>query len=331
MILPASRPSLPVAVAVAALAAALAPAPARAQDTGDGETTTYELPPLPGDTPPPQRTSIFTLTGAPSVDFQLSGGEFDVMRIAVGVGVRIDLGREASLTFQAGYELNEYDFENDAGLGFANPGKPWDDINIVRALVNLHVDVTDELSFFGGPVFEIASEDSIDIESDSMNYGGFFGGQYRVDDGLLVGFGVGVITQLQDDARVFPILVLDWEITNEMHLRSMSAASAGGVNGVELVYRLTKKTEVGIGAGFTFRRFRLDDDVDGDAPEGVGEETSLPILVRIIHNVGPNVQVTARAGVAMAGELKLEQANGVREHESYDQAGLIGVSVSVRF
>ena len=252
------------------------------------------------------------------------GGDLNVFRLQFGVTGRAGLTRDLDLAVHIGYDLDLYDFSGTSALGV----DPWEDVHTFNVGALLSMQMSNDWTLFGGPVFQIAREDSADLD-DSFIGGGVFGATYEVNSSLTVGGGVGVVTQIEDDARVFPVIVLDWEISDDLRLTSKTAG-ASGRSGLELVYDFANDWEAAIGGSYEFRRFRLDDD--GVAPDGVGEQKSLPIRARLSYRMGDHVVLDLYAGVVTESELELESATGVGiGADDVDPTGLLGFTVRLSF
>ena len=253
------------------------------------------------------------------------GGALDVFRMRFGVTGKAGLTRDVDLAVSVGYGLDLYDFSGTTRLGGVDP---WGDIHTLSIAVLLSLDMNDDWTLFGGPVFQFAREDDADLD-DSFIGGGVLGATYKVSSALTVGGGLGLVTQIEEDSRYFPLLVVDWEISDTLRLTSQTTG-ASGRTGLELVYDLGNDWETAIGGGYDFRRFRLNGE--GIAPDGVGEETRLPIRARLSYRAGDHFIIDLYAGIAMASELELNDAHGaLLGQEDVDPAGLLGVTVTLSF
>jgi len=317
-------------VLITALTAAALIAPAGAQQ--DGEIVPTEQA-APQSEPQQQQRGEhwldriqFSLHGGGEYQFETdtgSTGEFSVIRAGVGITGRSNIKDDVNLSFRLDYGLDSYDFSNTMP-GFGTD-EPWDDIHTFSAGAVLRVDVADDWSLFGGPIFQFSGESGADF-GDSIVGGGLIGGTYRVSDSLTIGGGVGVVSQIEEDVRLFPVFAINWEITNDWALRNTSHSGAGQRGGLELVYSPDDRWEAALGGGYHFKRFRLD------ANDGVGEDNAIPIWGRFTYRVTDNVRVNLFGGLMFDGELTLEDSSGNEiAEEDYDTAGVIGVSGVIRF
>ena len=253
------------------------------------------------------------------------GGALDVFRMRFGVTGKAGLTRDLDLAVSVGYGLDLYDFSGTTRLGGVDP---WADIHTLSVGALLSLDLNNDWTVFGGPVVQFAREDNVGLD-DSFIGGGVVGATYQVSSALTVGGGIGVVSQIEDDARFFPVIVLEWEISDTLRLTSQTSGAAGR-SGLELVYDLGNDWEAAIGASSDFRRFRLNDE--GIAPEGVGEETRLPIRARLSYRAGDHFIIDLYTGIAMSSELTLEDTDGMLlGQEDVDPAGLLGVTFTITF
>jgi hypothetical protein len=253
------------------------------------------------------------------------GGSFSLTSIYGGIGATTEIARDVSVSFRFNYSYDDYRFRGNGNLG----SDPWDDIHTVNfgAIVTGALDT--DWSLFGGPVFQFAREDGASW-SDAFIGGGFIGATYNVSEELTIGGGFGVVSQIEDSARFFPIIVLQWQINDVLSLSTSTASSASGDTGLELVYDLGNNWEAGVGAANRFRRFRLSDD--GPTPDGVGQDTSMPIWGRLTYHANEHASISLRAGALVGGRMRLEDEDGRRiAREGYDAAPFVGIFGQLRF
>lgn len=253
------------------------------------------------------------------------GGDIGVSRGIFGVAARAEITPDLDGTFAFSYGIDDYRIRNATLMGI----NPWDDIHTLSASAIFSLALNSDWTIFGGPVLQFARESGADW-GDSVSAGGVIGASVRLSDQLTLGGGVGVVTQIEDSARIIPIIRINWQINDRLRLSSRTDSAGSGDSGIELIYTLGGGWEIAGGGAYRFRRFRLDNT--GIAPNGVGEETSIPAWIRLTWNGNPNVTVNFYGGLAMGGTLRLENSSGIRlRGEDYDAAGLLGASLSVRF
>lgn len=254
------------------------------------------------------------------------GGKFSSSRVGASIGAMTDVTPDFDIRFQFGYEFDHYNFTGSTGIGGPDP---WGDIHTIGFGIIFGAHMTNEWKIFGGPVFQFSAESGASFY-DGFIGGGFIGTSYDISPDLTIGGGVGVVSQIERSVRVFPVILVKWQITERLKLTTETTAGASGDTGIELVYDWGGGFETAIGGTYRFRRFRLDDGAL--SPEGVGQHSSFPFWVRFGYHFNPNFSVNLHGGVVLGGELRLLDIDGNRiGKEDYDPAGFVGVSGTIRF
>ncbi len=259
------------------------------------------------------------------------GGRFSVSRFNARLSARLPITEQLRLSLGLRYDLDDYDFSGTTMLAPV-PGvmEPWEDIHTLSFASILTLILDEEWSVFGGPVFQMSRESGADA-GDSWIAGGSFGVQYVASPKLTLGLGAGITSQIEDSARFFPVIILHWELMENLWLSTRDIAETTGDPGVELLYDWGGGFETAIGVAYRFRRFRLESG-GGVAPDGVGEHSYIPAWLRIGYRVSPNLHLGARVGLALAGRMRLESSSGSKlGEEDHDPAAIFGVNASFRF
>jgi len=254
------------------------------------------------------------------------GGEMQVSRFDAGIGTQTQLSDRLRWNNTLFFGINDYDFD---GGGFS-AGDPWETILETRFGTQLVYPIDDQWAVRGGGLVMLSREFEADW-GDSFTGGGTLGVDYRHSDSLFVSLGLGVISQIEDDVTAVPMVAVQWLPADQWALRvGALPVNGGALAGVEVAYELSDQWELGLGLLYRKDRFRLDDS--GPAPDGVGEEQYLPLRVRAAWSFHPRMTLHFIAGMALGGELKLEDQNGntLRE-EDYDPAAYLGARVVGRF
>ena len=289
--------------------------PVQAQDTPDAQV---------------QSNIQFTLSGAAAHQYETDiddGGDLDVTRAGSELEVKVKVNEQVGVNSLFSYELSNYDFSGSTGFGGLDP---WDNIHqvMIRPAVTLALDQQSML--FGSLMLILAKEDGAD-ENDSFTAGGAMTYRRRVSETLNWGLGITVMDQIEEDAMVLPVFILNWRFAEQWTLRTGSSrlATPRGF-GVEVGWAFAENWELAFGTHVQNRRFRLDGS--GLAPDGVGEETSIPVYAKLAYQINPNASVYLMGGVVAAGEVRLENSGGHKiSEQDYDPAGMIGVCMEVQF
>jgi hypothetical protein len=256
-----------------------------------------------------------------------NAGDFNVTRGRAGIGTRFPLGERLGVGVSAAYDFADYDFDDAAVFG---GGEPWGDIHTWRFMAVGNYAVDEHWFVFAGAVAGIALERGADAFS-SCTGGGFVGGGYRASDRLSVQLGLSVTSQLEDDPQVLPMFTLDWQFDErwKLHAGALEFGVTDAV-GVGVTYRLDDQWSLGARAGYVRQRFRLDGS--GFAPDGVGEDDRAKAALVLRWQPRPGLQVSILGGVALGGELQVEDEGGRHLfNEDYDAAPFVGARVSWQF
>lgn len=262
-------------------------------------------------------------------DFDGDNGDFDLTHFDIGFGVGMKFNPDLRLDLNFGYAHDGYDFGGSRGLGGADP---WDDINTFRfgVLATWTFDDDDRWSVFGGPIFAFSAESGADT-GESFTGGGIIGVGYRASDTFTIGLGVGVMSQIEDSAAVFPIVSLNWDITDTIAVTTVGSVGASGGGGVELGWEFVEHWTLSGGVQYRSARFRID-GTSRRTKDGVGENTSLPIYAKLAWQPTEQAELSIMGGVIAGGELRLENSRGHKiMEEDYDVAPFVGLRFSLRF
>lgn len=254
-----------------------------------------------------------------------TGGKFSADRFFVEAGVSkfFDGGFGAGISVGGGQD--KYDFSGSSGIGGLDP---WSKIRNYRISVPLRFRPKGSWSYLVIPSLRYSYEDGAD-SSDGQTWGLLAGASYRFSDKLTLGPGIGVFSQLEDNTSIFPILVIDWKITDDLSLETGRGFAATRGPGLQLRWRVSDKWTIVGGGRYEKGRFRLDDT--GLAPKGVGEDRSVPLFVAAQYSIARRATVSGLAGVDVAGRLRVEDEQGnVITKSDYDAAPFLAFTFKVR-
>lgn len=252
-------------------------------------------------------------------------GSFDATRLAVQGGVSYAWDYRTSVSLSLGYSYDGYSFSGEAPTaGFS----PWGDVNTLSLGLPMRWGMGEQWSAFLVPTIRATGEQGSSL-SDSVTGGGFTGAAYRFSDKLIIGPGIGVISQIEESATVFPILIIDWKITDTLSLETGSGLGATLGPGLVLNYQVTPSWRLSLGGRYEKLRFRLDED--GPVPDGIGEDRSFPLFIGCTYNFSRQNSISLIGGIETGGDLRLEDKDGnLIKEESYDTGGFLGLTFNLR-
>ncbi|MFA3920232.1 hypothetical protein [Ruegeria hyattellae] len=229
----------------------------------------------------------------------------------------------ASVGMSASFGRFDYNFSQA-------DNQPWEDIRDIRISVPVRFLVGESATVFVSPQVRWDYQSGASA-SDGRTYGVFAGVAWKLSDSLTIGPAFGAFSQLEEGgAEFFPALLVDWDINDRWNLNTGSGIGATQGPGLTLSYALSKTMTLSLAARSERIRFRLDGD--GLAPDGVGEDKSVPVVLSFGYNPNPGVSLNVFAGVELDGRLTLDDQNGTElSRQSYDTAPLMGLAFRVRF
>ncbi|MBT5433262.1 MAG: hypothetical protein P8Q36_06235 [Alphaproteobacteria bacterium] len=251
-----------------------------------------------------------------------SGGAFDVTRAQVQGGLNYASSRRDSIGFGLRYDYNSYGFDNVPAIGALHP---WDDVEEFAFAVPYRWGPTENWDVL--VVASVASnvEEGADFD-DGVTGTLIAGASYKVSGDLKLGAGLGVSSEIEDDVSFFPLLMIDWQMTQSLTLSTRGASRVVDGPQATLRWQADDAWALALGAGYESFRFRLDDS--GAAPGGVGQEEAFPVFASVTYGNPRAFEVFAFGGYKLGGELTLENASGTTVYASdYDEAPFVGAGL----
>jgi hypothetical protein len=324
------------AVVLGVCAGAIGQTPTGVQEAGpstpSGEPAKQpETPPTAAQIPAaPQGSKIsFSIEPRAELDFNASfkdaPGDVTITRAGVALGARMAAGDRGQVNLGLDYEFSNYAFSNATGL-VPGVSEPWSDVHRVQFSGRYSRQQTREFSWFVGGGIGAAGEDGADW-SQAIYGAAFAGGQYALSEKLTLGLGVAVRTLLEDNPQVYPIPIVNWQISDQWKLTS------GGRPGVALSYSPTEQLTFRLSGGYEIyelRDFRLAHN--GPVPDGVGRETRIPVMLGVTYAAGTQISLEANVGYNFAEQLEVLDSGGNRiSRQDVKPAPMLLVSFGYRF
>jgi hypothetical protein len=289
-------------------------------------TALLPITPLAQTPQPGEVNASASLSGVYQFDTDLDqGGKF---RWAAGIAsgsVTRQFTPELSAGLALRYDFDDWKFSRPLAFGGV---APWRHLNAPNISVNLSYAAGSGLEIGISPVLGWAFESGANT-SDALTYGAILAATKVFSPTLMLGAGFGVIRQI-DDTKVFPFVIVRWQINDQWRLENPFPAGPAGGAGLELTYAPDDYWEFAGGGAYRSTRYRLDNA--GVTPGGVGENRFFPLFARIARNFGAQTKVDLYAGLALDGRLSVSDANGTKvAKDDYSTAPLIGLTLAHRF
>jgi len=259
-------------------------------------------------------------------DLKDGDGGFSKDRWFVGAGVDYAWSRRDSVGISIGGGQSNYDFNDETGFG---NGEPWNKIDDTRVTLNGRFGFGETGSILIIPTLRFNGEKDAS-SSDSRTWGVFGAVTWRVKDNLTIGPGVGIFSRLESGTKFFPVLAIDWDISDRWNLSTGRGLASSQGPGLTLSYKLNDDWSFGLAGRYENVEFRLDDE--GPAAGGVGRDKSIPMIFSA--NLTPNkkINLSVFAGIQFSGEMRLKDSmNELVEETDYDPSMLFGATFEFRF
>lgn len=260
-----------------------------------------------------------TARGFTSADFKNSDTEASFSGLALEATRSFPINTtpwRASLA--VGLETVDYDLDSlDSWI--AGPGALIDDALALRVAPGVAYRYSADTNLFLNLSAQSSAATGADF-SDSLTYGFAAGARHVWSPRVAVTFGLSVSSRLEDDAKIVPIIGLEWRITDEWRL------DLAGLRG-RLSYAFAPGWTVFGEASYENREWRLADDAR--APDGVLRHSAVPLSAGLAWAGGPWA-VTAMIGAPLTQTYELDNRSGDTLRDT-DAEGGLALSLSSRF
>ena len=251
-------------------------------------------------------------------------GEFRLDRVLARADGKRKISEAVRLGIGANYDYSDYSFTGTLNDQIADP---WNEVHALNLSVSALFDLDRNWMLFVAPSVGVAAEAGADW-GDSMGYGGIVWTSYRFSPSLTLGLGAGVFSK-PEEVSAFPLIIVDWKITDRLRMANPLQAGPTGPAGLELSYTFNDFT-IAAGGSYRSARFRLDDH--GPVSNGVGEDRSFPLWVRFSAKVGKAGTLGLYSGAMVGGKMTIEDSRGHKIFdESYDASPFIAATISFKF
>jgi hypothetical protein len=246
-----------------------------------------------------------------------------------GVIAAANVYRQFAPQFGAGlsltYDWQQWSFDNTVRFGGS---APWRDVYQPQIGATLMYAFSEDVQMMVMPSVSWAYANDAST-SNALNYGAVAIVSRDFSPKLTLGIGAAVFRQI-DRTKVFPFLAVDWQIDDRWRLTNPFSAGPTGGAGLELVYKASDDWQVGFGGTYRSFAFRLAQT--GPNPDGIGENSTIPVFLRLSRNIGKQAQVDLYAAGLANGTLKVKNRNGDDLATSdYDVAPLVALTLRYRF
>ena len=261
-------------------------------------------------------------------DTDLSGtsGSFSVDRYFIEPSIAYMWDRRNMVSLAIGFGDSDYEFAPGATI---DGQQPWGRIHDYRISVPIRFSPTERTDAIIIPSVRTNAESGASL-SDGRTEGVLAGIGWRVSDTFLIGPGFGWFSELGGGSDAFPIIVINWAITDRLSLGTGGGLAASQGPGLTLEYNPNRKWKLGLTGRYEKIRFALDNGAT--SPARIGEDRSLPLVLSVQYTLWPMTTIGAFAGGEFDGKLSIEDVNARTIASSeYDTAVFTGLVFRSRF
>ena len=253
-----------------------------------------------------------------------SNGQFRLDRALIRSDWKRKMNETVTLGIGANYDYGDYSFTGTQTHQIADP---WNEVHALNLTVSALFDLDKNWKLFVAPSVGVAAESGADW-GDSLVTGGIAWASYRFSPSLTLGLGAGVFRK-PEEVSAFPLIIVDWKITDRLRLANPLQAGPTGPAGLELSYAFNDFT-IAAGGSYRSARFRLDDH--GPVSDGVGEDRSFPLWARFSAKLGKAGTLGIYGGAMVGGKMTIEDRSGHKiSDERYDASPFLSATISFKF
>lgn len=255
-----------------------------------------------------------------------SGGSFELNGQSVGFGYSRPIAERSTLGLYIDYATETYNF--GGASSFNALGESWD-IERIGISVPFFSILDRQWVVRVSPSVEWAGETDAD-SSESLSYGLTAFAIRSFGEGRALGFGAGVFRDVDDEVDPFPIIAVDWRLTDHWQLSNPFEAGILGPAGLQLTFQNHDSWSLSFGAVYRSTLFRLDNQ--GRAPGGFAENSATIAFINLEKQFESGVALNLFVTRLMNGRLELfNQLDRQIARSDYDDTTLFALTVSFDF
>jgi hypothetical protein len=254
-----------------------------------------------------------------------AGGRFHWAEGMVSVSALHQFTQQFAAGVSLQYDFQQWHFDKPAKLGGV---APWRDIDTPQVGATFIYAPSEDWTFTLQPSVAWGYESGAST-SNSLTYGAVVVASKDFSPTLSIGLGVAIYHEIYR-TRTYPYLAIEWQINDRWKLANPFQAGPTGGAGLELSYAMGNGWEAGVGATYRSFVFRLKQD--GPVPNGIGEQSYIPVFFRLSKTIGKQSQFDFYVAALANGSLDVKNPDGsARYSDDYGVAPALGLSFRHRF
>jgi hypothetical protein len=275
----------------------------------------------PGDT-----SASVALTGYTQFNTTLdSGGRFNWGGGIANATLTRQFTPQLSAGLAARYEYQSWNFRDPAAFGNV---APWKNLNAPSVGVDFTYAWAPDILINVAPTVAWTYESGANT-GDALTYGAVVSVAKVFSPELVLGLGVSAFRRV-DKTQALPFLIVNWKLSDKLRINNPFEAGPAGGAGLELVYAPDDRWEIAEGVTYRSYRFRLAPD--NATPSGVGENSFIPLFLRVTRKLTKDARVDFYGAIVTGGKLKVDtESGGGLYSDNYKIGPALGATLVVNF
>jgi hypothetical protein len=278
-----------------------------------------------GETPG-ETTASVAVTGYTQFNTTLdSGGRFNWGGGIANATLTRQFTPQLSAGLAARYEYQSWNFRDPAAFGNV---APWKNLNAPSVGVDVTYAWAPDILINVAPTVAWTYESGANT-GDALTYGAVASVAKVFSPELVLGLGVSAFRRV-DKTQALPFLIVNWKLSDKLRINNPFEAGPAGGAGLELVYAPDDRWEIAEGVTYRSYRFRLAPD--NATPSGVGENSFIPLFLRVTRKLTKDARVDFYGAIVTGGKLKVDtESGGGLYSDNYKIGPALGATLVVNF
>jgi len=254
-----------------------------------------------------------------------SGGRFNWGGGIASASFERPLSQQLSAQLAVRYEYQSWSWHQPTAF---NNEAAWKNFNAPSIGLSLDYAYAQDLVLSLKPLVEWDYESGAKT-SDALTWGAVGAVTKVYSPGLALGIGLSAFRRV-DKTQVLPFPIINWKISDKWRIANPFPAGPAGGAGLEAVYSPNERWEIAEGATYRSYRFRLA--TDAPTPDGIAENSFIPLFLRISHKFSKDLRLDLYGAITTGGKLSVDNSDGSgRYSDNYKTSPALGGTLLYKF
>ena len=254
-----------------------------------------------------------------------SGGRFNWAGGLANATVTRQFTPKLAVGLTTRYEYQSWNFNDPAAFGNV---APWRNFNAPSLGLDITYAWSSDLFINVVPTVAWTYEAGANT-SDALTYGTVVSMTKAFSPDLIAGLGVSAFRRV-DKTQALPFFIVNWKLSDQWRVQNPFQAGPAGGAGLEFVYAPDERWEYA--PGLTYRSFRFRLATDNPTPNGIGENSFIPLFMRVMRKLTKDARLDFYGAIVSGGKLSVDTASGGgRYSDNYKIGPALGATLVVKF